>query len=67
MIFPSCLRIGESTWRNRERNDAMVDKIANIYARIETEEKKHTDVLMMDAETLDIELEKGYVDMQADV
>ena len=67
MIFPRCLRIGESTWRNRERNDAMVDKKANIYARIETEEKKHADVLMMDAETLDIELEKGYVDMQADV
>ncbi len=67
MIFPRCLRIGESTWRNRERNDAMVDKIANIYARTETEEKKHADVLMMDAETLDIELEKGYVDMQADV
>lgn len=44
MIFPRCLRIGESTWRNRERNDAMVDKIANIYARIETEEKKHADI-----------------------
>ena len=47
--------------KRKGRND-MAAKSANLYARIEPDVKEQAEEILA---TLDIELEKGYADMQA--
>lgn len=51
----------------RTGRDDMAAKSANLYARIEPDVKEQAEGILatMNAETLDMELEKGYADMQA--